>query len=233
MTSSPISTTRSGSNMSTKKRVEKRLSVEESLSKNRDLPEDRRNELRALRDAEGQLVWYRADKIRETVEEAGPENLMLCYALIARDVGRTVSSVRSDLLISRLFDSGTREEFGALSVSYFRAASMYQRSPRAVLERVILTAEKRSGRGDFCTVEKAYQIAKELRERDEGREPDPAIVIIHRRFDRVAVDLRKITQIEAPEISRSMRSRLLQIANEADELLTGLAQELADREEET
>jgi len=212
--------------MATKAKKDKRLSVEESLRRDRDLPEERRNELRTLRDAEGQLVWYRADKIRETVEEAGAENLMLVYALIARDVGRTVSSVRSDLLISRLFDSATREEFGALSVSYFRAASMYQRKPRAVLERVLMLTEK-SKRGDFPTVEKAYQIAKELRDRDEGKDPDPAIVVVHSRFERAAVDLRKITQIEA-QLSRSMRDRLRQIANDAEEILSDLAAEVED-----
>jgi len=212
--------------MKTKTQKEKRLSVEESLRRCRDLPEDRRNELRTLRDAEGQLVWYRADKIAQTVEEAGAENLMLVYSLIARDVGRTISSVRSDLLISKLFDSATREEFGMLSVSYFRAASMYQRRPRAVLERVIALLE-RSKTGDLCTVEKAYQIAKELRERDDGKDPDPEIVVLHRRFDKTAAELRKITMIDA-SLSRSMRDRLRQIANEAEEILADLASEAED-----
>lgn len=214
--------------MATKQTKEKRLSVEESLRQYRDLPEERRNELRTLRDAEGQLVWYRADMIAQTVEEAGAENLMLVYTLIARDLGRTVSSVRSDLLISRLFDSATREEFGALSVSYFRAASMYQRRPRAVLERVLMLSEK-SKRGDFCTVEKAYQIARELRERDEGKDPDPAIVIIHRRFDKTAVELRTLTQIDA-DLPRSMRERMRKLADTAEEILADLAQEVIDSE---
>jgi len=205
---------------------QKRLSVEDSLRRFRDLPEERRNELRTLRDAEGQLVWYRADKIAQTVEEAGAENLMLCYTLIARDLGRTVSSVRSDLLISKLFDGATREEFGALSVSYFRAASMYQRCPRAVLERVLESPE-RSKRGDFCTVERTYQIAKELRERDEGKDPDPAIVVIHRRFDRAAAELRTLTQIDA-DLPRSMRERMRKLADSAEEILTDLAQEVID-----
>lgn len=212
--------------MAAKQTKEKRLSVEESLRQYRDLPEERRNELRTLRDAEGQLVWYRADMIAQTVEEAGAENLMLVYSLIARDLGRTISSVRSDLLISRLFDSATREEFGALSVSFFRAASMYQRRPRAVLERVLMLSEK-SKRGDFCTVERAYQIARELRERDEGKDPDPEIVILHKRLDRTAADLRKLTMIEAG-ISRSMRARLRQLADDAEEILSDVAQEVED-----
>lgn len=212
--------------MATKAKKEKRLSVEESLRRFQDLPEERRNELRTLRDAEGQLVWYRADKIAQTVEEAGAENLMLAYSLIARDVGRTISSVRSDLLISKLFDSATREEFGALSVSFFRAASMYQRNPRAVLERVLLTAEK-SRTGNFCTVEKAYQIAKELRERDEGREPDSPLVVVHKRLDRSAADLRKLCEIDET-LPRSVRARLRKLADDADEILVDITQEVED-----
>lgn len=205
--------------MSAKPKTQK-VSIEDALRKTADLPEETRNKLRALRDAEGSLVWYRADYIRETCDAAGPSFLMLCYAIVAQDLGRSIAAVRSDRLIAQLFDSATREEFGALSISYFRAASMYQRNPRAVLERVILTAEDKRGR--FCTVEKAYRIAKELRERDEGRDPDPPLIAVEKKLDRVSTDLRTLVAIDAP-ISRGMRTRLRALADNAEELLTDIS----------
>lgn len=210
---------RSPSDARSKKKTDP-VSIEDSLRKFSDLPEKTRDQMRSLRDAEGQLVWYRADFIRDTCERAGPSFLMICYSIIAQDLGRSIAAVRSDRLIAQLFDSATREEFGALSVSYFRAASMYQRNPRAVLELVALSADKRSGR--FCTVEKAYRIAKELRERDEGKEPDPPLIVIERSLDHVSADLRKIVAIDAP-ISRAIRVRLRSIADSVDELLADVS----------
>lgn len=206
---------------------EKTITVEESLRKRGDLPEERRNELRTLRDAEGQLVWYRADKIRDTVDEAGAENLMLCYSLIARDVGRSIAAVRSDLLISRLFESAIREEFGALSVSYFRAASMYQRNPRAVLELVAQSAEE-NDRGEFCTVERAYKFARDLRDLDEGKDPDPPAVSARKTAEKIASDVARLSEISR-DIGKETRKRVLEVATAIDELLA-LFVDLEDEE---